>query len=151
MKRSVGLVLHRDGAAGVEVLVGHMGGPFFARKDEGGWSFPKGLVEDDEAPLVAAEREFAEEMGSVAPPGRSVDLGEVTASGKAFRMFARAGDFDADAAVSNTFEMEWPRGSGRMQSFPEIDRAAWVTLDDAERLLAKGQRPFVDRLRAALG
>ena len=150
MKHSVGLVLHRTGPTGVEVLLGHMGGPFFARKDEGGWSFPKGLVDEGEDPLTTAEREFAEEMGSAAPPGDSVDLGEVKASGKSFRMFARAGDFDAVAAVSNTFEMEWPRGSGRLQSFPEIDRAAWVTLDDAERLLAKGQRPFVDRLRAAL-
>ncbi|MEO0493932.1 MAG: NUDIX domain-containing protein [Actinomycetota bacterium] len=148
MKLSVGLVLHRDGAEGVEVLIGHMGGPFFARKNEGGWSFPKGLVEGDEAPLEVAEREFAEEMGSAAPAGDSIDLGEVKASGKTFRMFARVGDFDADAVVSNTFEMEWPRGSGRLQTFPEIDRAAWVPLDEAERLLAKGQRPFVERVRS---
>ena len=148
---SVGLVLYRRGVAGPEVLVGHMGGPFFARKHEGGWSFPKGLAEDGESPLEVAEREFAEEMGSAPPAGDSIDLGTAKASGKTFHLFAREGDFDADVAVSNTFEMEWPRGSGRTQTFPEIDRAAWVALDEVEMLLAKGQRPFVARLRDALG
>ena len=147
-KRSVGLALvrHRpDG--GVEVLVGHMGGPYFERKHEGGWTFPKGLVDGDEAELATAEREFAEEMGSPPPAGESVDLGEVKRSGKAIRLFARLGDFDADAAVSNTFELEWPPRSGRMQTFPEIDRAAWVDLDDVEQLLAKNQVAFVERIR----
>lgn len=151
MKNSVGLALYRSGSEGPEVLIGHMGGPFFARKDEGGWSFPKGLVEEGETPLWVAEREFAEEMGSPAPAGDSVDLGTVIASGKVIQIFARRGDFDAEEAVSNTFEMEWPRGSGRMQAFPEIDRAAWVSLDRAELLLSKGQRPFVPRLRRQLG
>ncbi len=150
MKASVGLALYRVGAGGIEVLVGHMGGPFFARKHEGGWSFPKGLVDEGEDELVAAEREFHEEMGAPAPAGESHDLGVVKRSGKSIRLFARAGDFDADAAVSNTFELEWPRGSGRIQTFPEIDRAAWVTLDEAEVLLAKNQAPFVERLRTVV-
>ena len=146
------MVLHRrldDGR--LVVLLGHMGGPFFADRHEGGWSFPKGLVDEtDDDDLAAAEREFAEEMGAAPPPGDSVDLGEVKRSGKSIRMFARRGDFDADGAVSNTFEMEWPRGSGRLQSFPEIDRAAWVDLDEAETLLAKNQVDFVERLRGIM-
>ena len=151
MSRSAGLVLYRideDGSAAV--LLGHMGGPFFARRSEGGWTFPKGLVDGDEDDLATAEREFAEEMGSPAPPGSSHDLGEVRRSGKTIRMFARVGAFDADQAASNTFAMEWPRGSGRIQEFPEIDRAGWFSLDDAEVLLAKNQAPFVDRLRSAM-
>ncbi|MEM9200967.1 MAG: NUDIX domain-containing protein [Actinomycetota bacterium] len=151
MTTSAGLALYRSGPTGaIEVLVGHMGGPFFAAKHEGGWSFPKGLVDDDEALLDAAEREFEEEMGSPPPPGDSIDLGERRASGKTIRIFARHGDFDASTAVSNTFELEWPRGSGRMETFPEIDRAAWVSLDAAEHLLTKGQAPFVERLRATV-
>ena len=152
MTLSVGLVLWRSTDDGeLEVLIGHMGGPFFARKHERGWSFPKGLVDDGEHLLATAEREFAEEMGSEPPPGESVDLGAVKASGKTIQLFARRGDFDADAAESNTFELEWPRGSGTIRTFPEIDRAAWVSLDDAERLLTKGQAPFVERLRAMIG
>ncbi|MEM9464981.1 MAG: NUDIX domain-containing protein [Actinomycetota bacterium] len=151
MSRSVGLALHRTGAAGrTEVLIGHMGGPFFARKDEGGWTFPKGLVDAGEDELATAEREFHEELGAPPPPGESVDLGEVKRSGKTIRLFARPGDFDASAAVSNTFELEWPRGSGRVEVFPEVDRAAWVDLDEAERLLARNQVPFVARLRAMM-
>lgn len=126
-----------------------MGGPFFARKDVGGWTFPKGLVEPGEAVIEAAEREFAEEMGSDPPVGDTVDLGEITTAGKTIRLFARPGEFDADGAESNTFEMEWPPRSGRVQSFPEIDRAAWVPLTAAEQLLAKNQRGFVPAIRAA--
>jgi predicted NUDIX family NTP pyrophosphohydrolase len=152
MTRSVGLALHRrDDEGRVVVLLGHMGGPYFARKHEGGWSFPKGLVDPDEDELATAEREFGEEMGSPPPTGESVDLGEFTRSGKTIRLFAREGDFDAATAVSNHFELEWPRGSGRMQQFPEIDRAAWFELDEAERLVAKNQVPFIDRLRGIMG
>ena len=151
MSRSVGLALHRTDVDGrTVVLLGHMGGPFFARKHEGGWSFPKGLVDGDEDELATAEREFAEEMGSAAPAGPTKDLGEVKRSGKSIRLFARVGDFDAETAVSNTFELEWPRGSGRIQAFPEIDRAGWFELDEAERLLAKNQVPFIARLRAIM-
>ena len=150
MSNSVGLVLHRQGPGGTEVLVGHMGGPYFARKDEGGWTFPKGLIEPGEDPLGAAEREFAEELGHPAPAGESLDLGTIRTSGKTIQLFARRGDLDVDTVVSNTFELEWPPRSGRTQTFPEVDRAAWVGLDDAERLLAKNQQGFVERLRAAL-
>lgn len=147
---SVGLVLYRDGEAGPEVLVGHMGGPYFANKHEGGWTFPKGIVEPGEHPLDAAEREFAEELGQPAPSGESLDLGTIRTSGKTIHLFARAGDLDVDTVASNTFELEWPPRSGRTQTFPELDRAEWVGLDDAERLLAKNQRGFVERLRAAI-
>ena len=150
MSDSVGLVLHRRGDAGPEVLVGHMGGPYFAKKDEGGWTFPKGLVEAGEAPLETAEREFAEELGQPAPSGETRDLGTIRTSGKTIQLFAREGDLDVGTVVSNTFELEWPPRSGRTETFPEVDRAAWVGLDDAERLLAKNQRGFVERLRAAL-
>ena len=154
---SCGLLLWRRVApcsnasgAGVSVLLGHMGGPFFNQKHEGGWSIPKGLTEPGEDAIAAAEREFAEEMGSAAPPGVTVDLGSLAASGKHIQIFAREGFFDAATAVSNTFTLEWPPRSGQWQDFPEIDRAAWVDLDDAEVWLAKSQRPFVGRLRAAL-
>ncbi len=148
MSESVGLALWRRNASGdVEVLIGHMGGPFWAKKHEGAWSFPKGLVEvDDRDPLAVAEREFAEELGRSAPPGESVSLSSSRSAGKRIEIHAREGDFDADSIESNTFELEWPPRSGRVQRFPEIDRAAWVSLDDARRLLAKSQRVFVDRL-----
>lgn len=149
---SSGLLLYRVTAFGdVEVLIGHMGGPFFANKTAQGWSIPKGLHDDGEVEhLPVAEREFAEEMGSPAPEGESVELGSVETSRKIITIFARRGNFDADAAVSNTFAMEWPKGSGKMQDFPEIDRAAWATVDDARTMLSKSQVPFLDRLLEAL-
>ena len=129
-----------------------MGGPFWATKDAHGWTIPKGLVEAaDEDLLRAAEREFTEEMGAPPPPGPTVDLGAVRAGRKTNHVFARRADFDATSIESNTFELEWPRGSGRIQTFPEVDRAAWVTLDVAETKLTKGLVGFVDRLRHALG
>lgn len=148
---SVGLLLHRDGPIGREVLIGHMGGPFWAKKDEHGWTIPKGLREPGDDDLLAvAEREFAEEMGSPAPAGPTLDLGSARAGRKTNHVFAREADFDAEAIVSNTFELEWPRGSGRVGVFPEIDRAAWVDLDTAAVKLVKGLLVFVDRLRVAL-
>ncbi len=142
--QSSGLLLFRDAT---EVLIGHMGGPFWANKEEHAWSIPKGLHDDDEtSALAVAEREFAEEMGSTAPPGESIDLGSTTSGRKVITIFARRGDFDAEAAVSNTFPLEWPRGSGIMIDVPEIDRAAWVKIDDARRLLVKSQAIFLDRL-----
>lgn len=147
MRVSVGLVLFRRTDSGVVVLVGHMGGPYFANKHHGGWTFPKGLAETDETPEATAEREFAEELGHPPPPGPTIDLGAVTTSGKSIRLFAREGDFDAATIMSNRFELEWPPGSGRRQSFPELDRAAWVNLDQAETMLAKNQRAFVARVR----
>lgn len=150
MIESVGLVLYRLCGVEFEVLIGHMGGPYFAKKNEGGWTFPKGLVEPGEGPLATAEREFTEELGAPAPLGDTLDLGTIKANGKAIRLFARAGDFEADSIDSNSFELEWPPRSGQTQRFPEIDRAAWVSPGDAARLLASNQRGFVDRLRAAL-
>lgn len=147
---SVGLLLYRLGPAGPEVLLGHMGGPFWAKKDEHAWTIPKGLREDGEDDLLGvAEREFAEEMGSPAPPGPTVELGTAKASRKTNHIFAREADFDAESIVSNTFDLEWPRGSGRIQAFPEIDRAAWFTIADARSKLVKGLLVFLDRLEEA--
>lgn len=149
---SSGLLLYRRTSDGdIEVLLGHMGGPLWKSKHEHAWSIPKGLHEEGEDDhLAVAEREFAEEMGTPAPAGPSLSLGELKARSKMITIFAREGDFDADGIVSNTFEMEWPPKSGRTQSFPEIDRAAWVRLDDTTSHLAKNQGPFIDRLRDAL-
>jgi predicted NUDIX family NTP pyrophosphohydrolase len=157
--RSAGLLLYRVAArrpGGLEVLLVHPGGPYFAGRDEGVWSVPKGLVEPGEDPHPTALREFAEELGSpppaADPPGADLELGEIQqAGGKRVVAFARAGDFDAGAAVSNTFEMEWPRRSGRRRRFPEVDRAAWFDLATARRKLVGGQRVLIDRLEAALG
>ena len=151
MQVSIGLLLHRAGPAGREVLIAHMGGPFWANKDEHGWTIPKGLLEDgDDDLLAAAEREFAEEMGSVAPSGPTLDLGPVRAGKKTNHIFAREADFDAASIESNTFELEWPRGSGRVQAFPEVDRAGWFDLATAETKLVKGLIPFLGRLDEAL-
>lgn len=145
-KTSAALLLYRR-RPGLEVLIAHMGGPFWARKDAGAWSIPKGEHTTDEEPLDAARREFAEELGSPAPAGDVVALGSVKQSGgKVVTTFAIEGDFDLDGFRSNTFEMEWPRGSGRMQEFPEVDRAEWVTVDVAREKLVKGQLPVLDAL-----
>ncbi|MEM7139995.1 MAG: NUDIX domain-containing protein [Actinomycetota bacterium] len=150
MPLSVGLLLYRDGPSGIEVLIAHMGGPFWARKDDGGWTIPKGLREGDEALLAAAEREFAEEMGAPAPTGPTIDLGPAPAGRKTNHIFAREGDFDAASIVSNTFELEWPRGSGVVREFPEVDRAGWFTLAAASPKLVTAQRVFLDRLVGTL-
>jgi predicted NUDIX family NTP pyrophosphohydrolase len=147
---SAGILLYRPGDAGPQVLLGHMGGPFWARKDDGAWSVPKGEHDADEEPLAAAVREFAEELGSPPPTGTPVELGTVRQpSGKRLTVFALPGDLDADTIVSNTFALEWPRGSGRVRDYPEIDRAAWFDLDDARRAVVRGQVPFLDRLAQA--
>jgi predicted NUDIX family NTP pyrophosphohydrolase len=147
-RTSAGLLLYRrHPERGVEVLVGHMGGPFWARKDAGAWSIPKGEHGPDDDPRAAALREFAEEMGTSVPIADLVPLGEVRQSGgKRLTAWAGEGDFDAAGAVSNTFSLEWPPRSGRVQEFPEIDRAAWLTLDEAREKLVKGQVPLLDRL-----
>ncbi|SHJ96971.1 Predicted NTP pyrophosphohydrolase, NUDIX family [Pseudonocardia thermophila] len=149
---SAGLLLHRqrEDAQEVEVLLGHMGGPFFARKDDGGWSIPKGIIEPGEDPLAGAVREFTEEMGSPPPDGPAIPLGSVRARGKTITVFAVEGDFDASSIKSNEFELEWPPRSGRIQSFPEIDRAAWFDTTTARRKLTAAQVTFVDRLLEAL-
>ena len=142
------MLLHRSTPAAVEVLIGHMGGPFWARKDARGWSIPKGEAAPGEEDLLAvARREFAEELGSAVPATEFLDLGELrVTSGKVLRVWAAAGDLDADATVSNTFTLEWPPRSGRLQEFPEIDRSAWFPVDAAREKLVAGQVPFLDRL-----
>ena len=148
---SAGLLLHRPGAAGTEVLLGHMGGPFWARKDAAAWSIPKGEYGPDEEPLAAARREFAEELGAPPPPGPPVALGEVRQrNGKLVSVWAIAGDFDVTNVVSNTFELEWPPRSGRIQAFPEIDRAAWFDVETARAKIVAAQAVFLDRLLALL-
>ena len=149
--RSAGVLLHRWTAAGeLEVLIGHMGGPFWSRKENHAWSIPKGEHGADEDPLAAARREFEEEIGSPVPAAELVPLGELRVSGgKVLSVWTAEGDLDATTARSNTFTMEWPPRSGRMQEFPELDRAAWATVEDARRMLVKGQLPFLDRLRDA--
>jgi predicted NUDIX family NTP pyrophosphohydrolase len=148
---SAGLLLYRTVEDHVEVLLVHPGGPFWARRDDGAWSVPKGEYDPEEDALSAGEREFAEELGGPAPHGDRHSLGEVTQSGgKRVQVWAVAGDFDARNIKSNTFEIEWPRGSGRRRSFPEVDRAEWWTLADARGKLVTGQRAFVDRLEQLL-
>jgi predicted NUDIX family NTP pyrophosphohydrolase len=149
---SAGILLHREGKGGREVLLVHPGGPFWAKKDDGAWSIPKGELDPGEDPRVCALREFAEETGTTLPAGELGDLGEVRLkSGKTVVGFEAAGDLDAGAIVSNTFELEWPPRSGRRQAFPEIDRAAWFGLDAAREKLNPAQAAFVDRLEALLG
>ena len=151
MRSSAGILLWRRGPGGIEVLLGHMGGPFWARKDDGGWSIPKGGQGPDEEPVDVARREFEEELGSP-PPDGLVPLGEHrVARGKVLAVWAVEGDLDAAACTSNTFPLEWPPRSGRVQEFPEIDRAAWFPLDEARSKLVAGQVPFLDRLLERLG
>jgi predicted NUDIX family NTP pyrophosphohydrolase len=149
-RTSAGILLYRRSPDGLEVLIGHMGGPFWARKDDGAWSIPKGEYGEGEEPESVARREFEEELGSPVPAADLAPLGEVKASGKVLIVWAAEGDLDAQACTSNTFELEWPPRSGRVQEFPEIDRAAWVPVDVARTKLVKGQVPFLDRLLAAL-
>jgi predicted NUDIX family NTP pyrophosphohydrolase len=146
-RRSAGILLHRAGAQGREVLIGHMGGPFWARKDAGGWSIPKGEYEPGEDAFGIACREFEEELGTPVPAADFLPLGDLrTTSSKVLTVWAAEGDLDASAAVSNTFELEWPPRSGRLQEFPEIDRAAWFPVQEARGKLVKGQVGFLDRL-----
>ena len=151
-ERSAGILLYRHGDDGPEVLLVHPGGPFFARRDDGAWSIPKGLYEDDEEPLAAARREFAEELGSPCPDGPTLELGEIRQkNGKRVTAWAVEGDLDAEAITSNTFELEWPPRSGRRQEFPEVDRAAWFTLDAARVKILAAQAPLLDRLAEQVG
>ena len=144
---SAGILLFRRGASGPEVLLVHPGGPFWARKDLGAWSIPKGEYADGETPEAAALREFEEELGAVPPGGRLLPLGEVTQkAGKRVTAFALEGDLDPAEVTSNSFEVEWPPRSGRIQSFPEIDRAGWFTLEEARAKILAGQAPLLDRL-----
>ncbi|HZA11184.1 NUDIX domain-containing protein [Mycobacterium sp.] len=146
-KRSAGLLLYRSVGDEVEVLIGHPGGPFWGSKDDGAWSVPKGEYVEGEDPWQAAQREFDEELGMPAPNGDPVELGTIKQpSGKVLTVFAVGADLDIAEARSNTFELEWPKGSGRIRTFPEIDRVGWFPVDRARTKLLKGQVPFLDRL-----
>jgi predicted NUDIX family NTP pyrophosphohydrolase len=148
---SAGILLHRKGEAGTEVLLAHPGGPFWARKDLGAWSIPKGELDEGEEPRACALREFAEETGTRLPGDALEELGTVRLkSGKEVIAFAAEADFDPATLTSNTFELEWPPRSGRRQAFPEIDRAEWFGLDAAREKLNPAQAAFVDRLEALL-
>ncbi len=145
--RSSGIVLHRRRGNALEVLLVHPGGPFWARRDQGAWSIPKGEFDGEEDPLVAARREFEEELGSPLPPGDALDLGEIRQkSGKRVRAWAIAGDLDASRIRSNTCEIEWPPRSGQRLEIPEIDRAEWFGLDQARKKINPAQVELLDRL-----
>jgi predicted NUDIX family NTP pyrophosphohydrolase len=146
-RRSAGLLLFRRTDRGVEVLLAHPGGPLWSRRDRGAWSVPKGEYDPTEDALAAARREFSEELGLPPPAGPMFPLGEVRqAGGKVVTAWAVAGDLDPDAIDPGSFQMEWPRGSGRLRSFPEVDRVAWFGLPEAHVRLLAGQRELLDRL-----
>ncbi|BBX55632.1 RNA pyrophosphohydrolase [Mycobacterium shottsii] len=148
-KLSAGVLVYRAAAGVLELLIVHPGGPFWARKDYGAWSIPKGEYTQDEDPWVAARREFAEEIGLSVPDGARIDLGSVKqAGGKVVTAFAVRGDLDFTEAHSNTFELEWPKGSGKVREFPEVDRVGWFPVAIARGKLLKGQRDFLDGLMA---
>ena len=150
-RRSAGILLWRRVQGSVEVLLGFPGGPFFVGKDADHWTVLKGEIEVGEEPLAVARREFEEESGHPVPDGPTTDLGEITQKGgKVVLAWAVEGDLDPGAAVSNTFEMEWPPRSGRMQPFPEIDRVEWFDLTTAREKIKAAQAPFLDRLEATL-
>ena len=148
-RTSAGVLLWRRGGGGLEVLLGHPGGPLWAKKDAGHWTVVKGEIDPGEAPEDVARREFKEETGQDLPDGPMVELGEIRQkSGKVVLAWAVEGDLDPATAVSNTFTMEWPPRSGRRAEFPEIDRVEWFDLDEARRRIKDAQAPFIDRLQA---
>jgi predicted NUDIX family NTP pyrophosphohydrolase len=149
-KKSAGLLLFRDAADGIEVLLVHPGGPMWAKKDEGAWSIPKGEIDEHEDALAAAKREFQEETG-VAPRGEPIPLDpQRQPGGKLVYAWAMKGSFDPSTLKSNLCAIEWPPKSGRRCSFPEVDRAEWFTLETARRKILKGQAPFLSQLEARL-
>lgn len=149
-KRSAGILMYRGHGSALEVLLAHPGGPFWAKKDDAAWSIPKGEFDEGEEPLACAIREFEEELG-MRPHGDFIELGEIVQpSRKIVVAFGVEGEFDPAALRSNRFELEWPPKSGRMQSFAEIDRAAWFTPDLAKVKILLGQQRFIDRLLAVL-
>lgn len=149
-RHSAGLLLFRKGLGSLEVLLGHPGGPFWSKKDEGAWTVPKGLIAAGENPLAAARREFAEETG-YRPRGKAISLGEARQrGGKLVHVWAVEGDWNAGKLLSNSFRMEWPPNSGRWQQFPELDRAAWFTLAAARGKILKGQAVFLGRLEEVI-
>lgn len=149
-KRSAGLLLYRRRDESIEVFLVHPGGPFWAKKDRGAWSIPKGEYEDDEDPLAAARREFKEETGFPAPAD-AIALGEVKqAGGKIVTAWAAPGDCDPAKLVSNSCEIEWPPRSGRKMEIPEVDRGAWFPIEEAHDWIFTSQQPFLERLKQKL-
>ena len=147
-KQAAGILLYRRGAAGLEVLLAHPGGPLWSRKDLASWTLPKGQFTDGELPLDAAKREFEEEMGSP-PTGEFQSLGTLKQpSGKVIHAWAAESDFDVTTVASNLFSMKWPPRSGKIGEFPEVDRAGWFLIAEARLKILKGQAPFLDRLLA---
>lgn len=146
-KHSAGILLFRRVNGSTEVLLGHMGGPFWARRDTSAWSVPKGECEPDEPAYLAARREFKEELGLAVPVGELIELGSVRQSGsKTVTVWALEADLDPREVTPGTFEMEWPRGSGWIREFPELDQLAWVDLESARAKIVAGQREFLTRL-----
>ncbi|MDX3244442.1 NUDIX domain-containing protein [Streptomyces sp. ME18-1-4] len=146
-RRSAGLLLFRRTGDGPQVLLGHMGGPYFARKDAGAWTVPKGEYEPDEPAWEAARREFREELGLPPPDGEAIPLGEVRQkNGKIVTAWAVEADLDPATIVPGTFTLEWPPRSGRLKEFPELDRVAWFGLARAHEVIVTAQSAFLDRL-----
>jgi predicted NUDIX family NTP pyrophosphohydrolase len=151
-KRSAGILLYRLADAGPELLLVHPGGPFWANRDSGAWSIPKGEYDDSEDARACALRELEEELGSAPALDDLFDLGTARQrSGKVVQAWAARGDFDPATLRSNTFELEWPPRSGRREAFPEVDRAAWLAADEAREKIVSGQVAFIDRLIDHLG
>jgi predicted NUDIX family NTP pyrophosphohydrolase len=151
VKISAGLLLFRRGAAGLELFLAHPGGPFWTHKDAGAWTIPKGVIEPGEDPLAAARREFEEETG-VTPTGPFLPLGSIRQkAGKEIHAWAWEGDADPDRVTSNLVQTEWPRGSGRWLTFPEVDRCGWFGPETARKKLNPAQAELIGRLEAALG
>ena len=150
-KRSAGILVYRMKNGGIEVFLVHPGGPFWAKKDLGAWSIPKGLIEGDEEMESAARREFKEETGVEVPPGELIPLGSVRQSNnKTVYAWALEYDFEASRIKSNTFTIEWPPGSGNLREYPEVDQGAWFPLDVAREKIHKGQIPLLERLAKRL-
>ena len=146
-KQSAGILLYKKTETNIEVLLAHPGGPYWAKKDSGSWSIPKGEFEDSEQPLDAAKREFSEELGMILPEGELHALGEVKQkSGKVIYAWASEADLDVTTVKSNSFEVEWPPKSGQMQQFPEVDKVAWFSLKAALKKIVPGQAVFLERL-----
>lgn len=151
MRVSGGILLYHGSEMGLAVLLAHPGGPYFRDRDEGHWTIPKGEPALDEPLLDAAAREFAEEIGLPLPDGPRLELGSITQKGgKVVHAWAVEGDIDPQAAHSNTVEIEWPPRSGRLEPFPEIDRVAWFTTDEARRRIKEAQIPLIERLEEVL-
>jgi predicted NUDIX family NTP pyrophosphohydrolase len=151
VKISAGLLLFRRGSTGLELFLAHPGGPFWSHKDAGVWTIPKGIIEPDEEPLPAAIREFQEETG-VRPEGPFLPLGSIRQkAGKEIHAWAWEGDADPACVTSNMVRTEWPRGSGRWLTFPEVDRCGWFDSRTAREKINPAQAELIDRLEAALG